>query len=130
MAVILSLPRCLSVLMIVSLFVASDSSVFGETGGNLDKGMIELHPAVEAFFGSDDPFIQETVIPNIDRYNRGDAELQILSSKGEPASGVEVHAKLVRHRFLFGCSAPSEVVEPGPVQDSWLGLWEPARRGF
>jgi len=120
---------------VLGVLASGGSAVFGETDEDRDNSPRgnpagDLHPAVEAFFDSKDPFVQQTVIPNIDRHNRGDARLQIVSPSGDLVAGAEVHARLVRHRFLFGCSAPGDIVEPGPVRDAWMGLWEAGTSRF
>ena len=38
-----------------------------------------LHPAVEAFFNSNDPFIRETILPNVEQHRKADAVLRVCT---------------------------------------------------
>ncbi|WP_338685518.1 endo-1,4-beta-xylanase [Haloferula helveola] len=68
-----------------------------------------LHPAVTAFFESEDPFVQKVVIPNIEANRKCDAVLSVVDSEGKPIDGATVSASLARHEFLFGhCDLATE----------------------
>ena len=43
-----------------------------------------LHPAVEAFFRSEDAFIQSTVLPNIEKHRKSNITLVLQDSTGVP----------------------------------------------
>lgn len=60
------------------------------------------HPAVASFFESEDPFVRQVVLPNIEANRKCDAVLRIVDPDGEPLSGVAITAALKRHEFLFG----------------------------
>jgi len=61
------------------------------------------HPAVDSFFNSSDPFVQSTVIPNIEKCRKADVVLQFRAADGSPLTGVQVQANMIKHSFLFGC---------------------------
>ena len=80
-------------------------------------------PAVEAFFASPDPFVRETVLPNIERHRKADAELTIVDRAGRPVPHARVRGRLVRHRFLFGACPPEREEDLNPrFIDKWSGL--------
>ena len=83
-----------------------------------------LHPAVKAFFNSDDPFIQGTVLPNVEKYRKADAVLQLRTPNGRPVVDAEISVELLRHQFHFGCAPRRELAVDGPYRDVWLGIWE------
>lgn len=66
------------------------------------------HPAVEAFFNSTDPFVQGTVIPNIEKNRKSDARIAFTDKDGKPLPGLEVSVKQVEHAFLWGAVPPFE----------------------
>ncbi len=82
------------------------------------------NPFVEAFFNSDDAFIKETILPNIERHRKADARLRFLSSKGEPLKARQVSVELHRHRFHFGCAPKAELGKEGPYRQAWRSVWE------
>ena len=62
-----------------------------------------------AFFESEDPFVREVVLPNIEANRKCDAVLQIVTADGKPLAGAKISAKLKRHEFLFGhCDLATE----------------------
>jgi hypothetical protein len=94
----------------------------------LDVGFRHVHqvadPVVSSFFNSDDPFIQETVLPNIERYRKSDATVTLLSADGEPVEDASVSVHLKRHEFHFGCAPRRELAIDGPYRKVWSDLWE------
>jgi endo-1,4-beta-xylanase len=62
----------------------------------------DYHPAVTALFESEDPFVQEVVIPSIEKTRKSDVVLQFVSTDGQPLAGCKVSVELKRHEFLFG----------------------------
>jgi GH35 family endo-1,4-beta-xylanase len=70
---------------------------------------VEYHPAVTAFFESQDPFVQQVVLPNIEANRKSDAVLKVVTADGQPIAGVKVSAQLRKHQFLFGhCDLATE----------------------
>lgn len=68
-----------------------------------------FHPAVTAFFESDDPFVQEVVLPNIEKNRKADVVVTVVDAEGRPVAEAEVTAVLQRHAFLFGhCDLATE----------------------
>jgi hypothetical protein len=61
-----------------------------------------FHDAVNKLFGSTDPFIKNTVLPNIDKYRKSDATVKIVTADGMPASGYQVTATLTNPDFKWG----------------------------
>ena len=43
---------------------------------------VSLHPAVSAFFHSDDRFVQEVIISSIERERKHDIHIQVVSEHG------------------------------------------------
>jgi GH35 family endo-1,4-beta-xylanase len=66
-----------------------------------------FHPAVNAFFNSTDKFVQDTVIPNIDKYRKGNLSVKILDQTGNPDASAAVTISLRRHFFHFGAGLPT-----------------------
>ena len=76
---------------------------------NAPTGAVDYHPAVNAFFESEDPFVREVVIPNIEANRKSDAELQVVTADGQPLVGAEISLELTRHEFFFGhCDLATE----------------------
>jgi GH35 family endo-1,4-beta-xylanase len=70
---------------------------------------VTCHPAVTAFFESEEPFVREVVLPNIETNRKRNAVLQIVTTDGKPLAGATVSAELNRHEFLFGhCDLATE----------------------
>jgi len=65
-----------------------------------------FHAAVDSLFNSPDPFVQSTVIPNIEKYRKADVVLRCRSADGSALAGVQVQANMIKHSFLFGCCPP------------------------
>ncbi len=92
--------------------------------GVIATGEERVHPAVNAFFHSEDPFIQETVLPNIEKYRKSDATVVLQDGAGKPLSDVRVSVELVRHQFHFGCAPRRELAVDGPYRKAWINIWE------
>jgi endo-1,4-beta-xylanase len=89
----------------------------GETTASTANGS-ELHPAVTAFFASEDPFVRRGVLPNIEKNRKCNAAVQVIDAGGKPLAGIAVSAALRRHEFLFGhCDL---VTESDPQQRALL----------
>ena len=68
-----------------------------------------LHPAVTAFFNTDDGFIREVVIPSMERTRKSEVHVKIVASDGTPLQRGHVSAELQKHEFLFGhCNLATE----------------------
>jgi len=81
---------------------------------------------VKAFFESEDPFVRDVVLPNIDKHRKGDLTLS-LSSGNTPLADAEVSVELVRHNFHFGTSPPRLPKTVGyPFADSTAPTGSPA----
>jgi hypothetical protein len=83
-----------------------------------------LHPAVEAFFRSQDPFIKETVLPNLEKNRQSEVTLVLRDPAGVPVSDAQVSVELVRHQFHFGCAPRRELAVEGPYRKAWIKIWE------
>jgi len=101
--------------MLASLFL-NPASVFAAEE--------KLAPAVEAFFKSDNEFIQKTILPNIEKHRKGDARLRIFSPEGKPIGAQKISVKLRRHKFHFGCAPRAELSKDGPYRKAWSDIWE------
>lgn len=84
----------------------------------------QFHPAVEDFFNSSDPFIQQKVLPNVEKHRKTDACLRFYLPAGKRADTLEVSVALRRHRFHFGCAPREELAKEGPYREAWRGIWE------
>jgi len=68
-----------------------------------------LHPAVTAFFNTDDGFVREVVIPSMERTRKSAVHVKIVASDGTPLQRGHVSAELQKHEFLFGhCNLATE----------------------
>ena len=68
-----------------------------------------LHPAVTAFFNTDDGFVREVVIPSMERTRKSEVHVKIVASDGTPLQRGHVSAELQKHEFLFGhCNLATE----------------------
>ncbi len=65
------------------------------------------HSAVNAFFNSSDKFVQDTVIPNIEKYRKGDFKIKVLDASGNADAGATVSVSLKKHFFNFGAGLPT-----------------------
>ncbi len=81
---------------------------------------IGYHPAVEAFFNSQDPFVKETVIPNIEKNRKSDFTLRFADGKGKILSNLKVSGRLERHQFLFGACPGESRADSDP---RWVAAW-------
>ena len=112
--------RCSSTIRLIAVFNIITVLQFGATAG----GDEPVHPAVEAFFRSKDPFIQKTVLPNIEKYRKSNITLVLQDSTGVPLSDAQVFVELVRHQFHFGCAPRRELAIDGPYRKAWIKIWE------
>jgi GH35 family endo-1,4-beta-xylanase len=78
------------------------------------------HEAVDEFFNSKDPFIQKTVIPNIEKYRKGDFTLRFVDGKGKALPNLKINGSLKRNEFLFGACAPESKAE---LDQKWIAAW-------
>jgi len=69
-----------------------------------------FHAAVDKFFNSTDPFVQTTVLPNIDKNRKSDATVKVITANGQPAVGYAVTAILANPDFKWGASPPKPSV--------------------
>jgi hypothetical protein len=65
-----------------------------------------FHAAVTKFFSSTDAFVQNTVLPNIEKNRKSDATVKLVTPDGRPASGYQVSAVLVDSAFHWGACPP------------------------
>jgi Glycosyl hydrolase family 10 len=72
------------------------------------------HAAVEAFFGSQDPFVRQTVLPNIEKHRQSDCTLQFVDGTGAAIPNLRVTGQLKRHQFLFGACPPENKADLDP----------------
>ncbi|MHB8898407.1 MAG: endo-1,4-beta-xylanase [Thermoguttaceae bacterium] len=81
------------------------------------------HAAVEAFFNSPDPFVRQTVLPNIEKNRKSDCTLELVDAQGAPAAKVKITGRLKEHRFLFGACPPESKADLDPkFIAAWAGL--------
>jgi endo-1,4-beta-xylanase len=76
--------------------------------------------AVDAFFNSKDPFIQETVIPNIEKNRKSDFVLRFVDANGKALPNLKITGSLKRHDFLFGSCPPESKTDFDP---RWILAW-------
>lgn len=89
-------------------------------------------PAVDAFFDSPDLFIQNTVLPNIEKNRKCDVALKFVDAAGNPLPNLKVTGQLTRHAFLFGCCMPDFKDDDGKFTRAWADLFNfsiPANAG-
>src|SRR5687768_1316172 len=67
-----------------------------------------FHPAVDAFFSNPDPFIQGTVIPNIEKNRKSEARIAFTDADGRPLPGLEISVRQTEHDFPWGAVPPFE----------------------
>ncbi len=80
--------------------------------------------AVEAVFKSKDPFIQQVVIPNIEKNRKSDFHLRFTDERGNALGNLKITGHLRRHKFLFGACPPEtpETLDPRCVA-AWSSLF-------
>ena len=61
--------------------------------------------AVESFFASQDPFVRQTVLPNIEKHRKSDCTLQFVDKAGAAVPNLRIAGRLKRHQFLFALPA-------------------------
>jgi GH35 family endo-1,4-beta-xylanase len=66
---------------------------------------------------ADDKFMRETVLPNIEKYRKGDARLQLLDATGRPLVGATVSVRQTRQSFSFSASLPFFAETPPAPRD-------------
>jgi len=63
-------------------------------------------------------FLKEVAQPNIEKYRKSDARLELVDADGRPLRGVDYKVTQTRQAFKFGCSLPFfEEVEGEPYTD-------------
>jgi endo-1,4-beta-xylanase len=84
----------------------------------------DYNEAVEAVFHSKDPFIQQVVIPNIEKNRKSDYTLRFTDERGNPLAGLRIKGALRRHKFLFGACPPEtpQALDPRCVA-AWSSLF-------
>ena len=91
------------------LFLLFGASVRAENRLSEVPRDVSLHPAVSAFFHSDDRFVQEVIISSIERERKHDIHIQVVSEHGVAFEKCRVFAELQSHEFLFGhCNLATE----------------------
>jgi endo-1,4-beta-xylanase len=78
---------------------------------------------VKAFFQSEDPFVRDVVLPNIEKNRKGDFTL-LLSSGDTPLADAKVSVDLVRHNFHFGTSPPKQLLDDPETREAYFDVWE------
>lgn len=73
-----------------------------------------ISEAVESFFASQDPFVRQTVLPNIEKHRQSDCTLAFVDDKGAAVLNVHVTGQLKRHQFLFGACPPETKADLDP----------------
>ena len=63
---------------------------------------VSLHPAVSAFFHSNDSFIQDVIIPSMERERKHDIHIRVVSEHGVAFKKCQLFAELQSHEFHFG----------------------------
>jgi len=91
---------------------------------NMVRAEEPMHRAVDGFFVSDDPFIRNTVLPNVEKFRKADARLLLRAAGGRPVPGAKVSVELLRHQFHFGCAPRRELAIDGPYRKAWINIWE------
>jgi GH35 family endo-1,4-beta-xylanase len=70
---------------------------------------VSLHPAVSAFFHSNDSFIQDVIIPSMERERKHDIHIRVVSEHGVAFKKCQLFAELQSHEFHFGhCNLATE----------------------
>ena len=86
--------------------------------------LAEEHPAVTALLKNGNPFIQNTILPNIEKYRMGDYTLEFVGAGGAPVKDLKVSVELKRHQFLFGVCPPEWSSTNNPkVVEAWGNLF-------
>ncbi len=63
-------------------------------------------------------FLKEVAQPNIEKYRKSDAHIELVDADGQPLRGIEYKVTQTRQAFKFGCSLPFfEDVEGEPFND-------------
>ncbi|HEV8608249.1 MAG TPA: endo-1,4-beta-xylanase [Tepidisphaeraceae bacterium] len=63
-------------------------------------------------------FLKEVALPNIEKYRKSDARIELVDADGRPLRGVDFKVKQTRQAFKWGCSLPFfEEVEGEPFTD-------------
>ncbi len=69
---------------------------------------------------ADDRFIRETVLPNIEKYRKSEARIQVLDTTGRPINDAEFDIVHLRHEFGFGCSLPFFAPKTSPSMGDYM----------
>ena len=78
---------------------------------------------VDAFFNRSDPFVHETVIPNIHKYRTGTGSVKVVDPTGRLIPNARIHLELRHHQFHFGCLLPPEWLDDPKRLALWESLW-------
>jgi len=96
----------------------TNDAVIGGEDRNLYLDRIEIRPSAA---GADDPVrasarelameaqkVEDAVVENarhdIEKHRRSEGTVRVVDAQGKPVAGATVTARLLRHRFLFGCN--------------------------
>src|SRR5262249_58138400 len=84
-----------------------------------------FHAAVTKFFDSTDAFVQNTVLPNIDKNRKSDATVKLVTPDGRPATGYQISVILADPDFHWGACPPRPTngseSSPGPTEEKRWG---------
>lgn len=78
---------------------------------------------VKAFFESKDPFIQNTVLANIEKHRKGTFEVKFAGDQ-PPAADSQVEIELVRHHFHFGAAPFRQLEKKADLQKMFFDVFE------
>ncbi len=67
----------------------------------------------------DDKFIIETALPNIEKYRKSDAKIELVDADGKPLADADFEIRQTKQAFLFGCSIPPF----DDLKDYWSPEW-------
>ena len=91
------------------LFLLLGVSVRAENRLSEVPSDVSLHPAVSAFFHSNDSFIQDVIIPSMERERKHDIHIRVVSEHGVAFKKCQLFAELQSHEFHFGhCNLATE----------------------
>jgi hypothetical protein len=80
---------------------------------------------VTKFFSSTDTFVQNTVLPNIDKNRKSDATVTLVTPDGHPATGYQMSVLLVDPDFHWGACPPRPTngseSSPGATEEKLWG---------
>jgi GH35 family endo-1,4-beta-xylanase len=78
---------------------------------------------VKAFFEKEDSFVQDVILPNVEKHRKGDFTLTVANG-GEPLADSQISLELVRHAFHFGAAPPRQLFDDPKIRDAYFDIWE------